>query len=936
MITNRCYSRFFILILLLAFGLRLFRLDAQSLWYDEGVTATVAQYDAIRLIRWTAADIQPPLYYLVVSGWGRLADWSEWSLRFPSAFFGTLLVPLLAALCWRLNRNRLAALTTALITAVHPLLLYHSQEARMYTLLVTLGAGAAYCVVRGAYCIEGRRCWRDWAGYATLAILAVYTHYFAIFLLLALMLAYLFIRQSPDLPISQSPNRFLPPILANALIFLAFLPWLGILFTRLHVDASYWEGALKLGEALRAVAIRFSVGETVLESEAVRWLWLYGAVTLICLAALMWPTQTADRRTHHSQFAILYLILPVAAVLTLASVTPKFNPRYVMIALPGLILLWSTGLARIADGRWWTADEGRRTKDVSRITHYTLLILLLTGFTRADLNWFTDAAFTKDQWREAAAYVSAHRQPDEAVILASGHAWPIWDYYAPDVDAIRLPPIEILDVNAVLTFANTGQTLHDTLTGKSGAWLIGWQDDVVDPMQITQLQLARAGEEQTINAQFWGLELHHFTELDAAKISPEPPIQYSVHANFGNQVELLGYSVEPNGDLLLFWKQRLTADVIHHSPFTIHHLPFDLHLTGETLTTDGLPYATIADRRLSAYNYPTFRWPAGTTAVGRLPAADWAGDGAAPGNYTLRLGVYDPAGDLAGLDLVGTDGQALGKRAALNLTLPMPTAAVIGENPFSWAELAPDVFAEINVDPRTGETGQPLLLNVHWWAESLANHTLSLAWTQGDQTIAYEQIAVAPNFPPITWDGPQPMYTRHRLRVPKELAPGDYELRLSLGETRQDSIRIPMTVTAGQRNFTPPPLRHAIDVHFGGEIVLLGSTTGLPSTAAANSTLELSLVWQAESIPAADYTVTVQWLDVTGRPLTQIDAPLPGGSANWLAGEVMTQTVTLPTPDQPGTYTLIAALYNANDAAFPRLRLADGADFVSLGSVIIR
>ncbi|MCB0182813.1 MAG: glycosyltransferase family 39 protein, partial [Caldilineaceae bacterium] len=118
-------------LILAAFALRVYHLDTQSLWYDEGVTATLTQRDLAELTTWTARDIQPPLYYYVVAGWGRLAGWSEWSLRFVSAWWGTLLVPLMALLAFKLSRNRTVAIVAALLTAAHPLLVYYSQEARM-------------------------------------------------------------------------------------------------------------------------------------------------------------------------------------------------------------------------------------------------------------------------------------------------------------------------------------------------------------------------------------------------------------------------------------------------------------------------------------------------------------------------------------------------------------------------------------------------------------------------------------------------------------------------------------------------------------------------------------------------------------------------------------------------------------------------------------
>ena len=42
-LTRSRYSLTLVLLILVAFALRVFRLDAQSLWYDEGVTAMVAQ-----------------------------------------------------------------------------------------------------------------------------------------------------------------------------------------------------------------------------------------------------------------------------------------------------------------------------------------------------------------------------------------------------------------------------------------------------------------------------------------------------------------------------------------------------------------------------------------------------------------------------------------------------------------------------------------------------------------------------------------------------------------------------------------------------------------------------------------------------------------------------------------------------------------------------
>ncbi|MEZ4835258.1 MAG: hypothetical protein R2873_25260 [Caldilineaceae bacterium] len=108
-----------------------------------------------------------------------------------------------------------------------------------------------------------------------------------------------------------------------------------MIVTRLRVDTSYWQGALKLGEALHDIAIRFTLGETVLESAATPWLWLYAVVTVWGIAncglriandKLQVTSKDTTRPAITVLYSSLYLLLPIAAVLALAALTPKFNP----------------------------------------------------------------------------------------------------------------------------------------------------------------------------------------------------------------------------------------------------------------------------------------------------------------------------------------------------------------------------------------------------------------------------------------------------------------------------------------------------------------------------------------------------------------------------------------------------------------------------------
>ena len=122
------------------------------------------------------------------------------------------------------------------------------------------------------------------------------------------------------------------------------------------------------------------------------------------------------------------------------------------------------------ENREWRVESGA---NLHSLFSFLSLIFILVTFLYADGNWFFNPAFTKDEWRDVAAFLHTRMQPDETVILVSGHAWPVWHYYAPDIPVVRLPNIDVLDVNAVLNFANTAVPLRAAFakeTGKTGAW----------------------------------------------------------------------------------------------------------------------------------------------------------------------------------------------------------------------------------------------------------------------------------------------------------------------------------------------------------------------------------------------------------------------------------------------------------------------------------
>ncbi len=923
-----------LILTLIAWGIRLYRLDAQSLWYDEGVTAQVVRQGLAELTRWTADDIQPPLYYYVVAGWVRLAGASEWSLRFPSVAWGVLTIPLIYALGCRLIGRRAGALA-ALLATTNPLYVYYSQEARMYTQLTALGLVVAYALLRALQSSDAPTRRRWWGTFAIASLAAVYTHYFAFFLLAAFAIAVgilLLLRPSRLTPSARRPSPLVPEaILAAGVILIGYLPWLPFVLNRYRVDASYWQGQLKLGEALRHTWINFVLGapQTMLEPEALRAGWGFAAITVLALIGVL---RCHRRKAWALSYLLCYLLVPVVLILILSSRTPKFNPRYLMLSSPALWLLIATGLDALL------RPTVSRTPGSNLLAGVALaaLVFILAAFAYADRSWFTDTRLTKADFRGAALYVRAHIAQDETVLLVSGHMSPVWDYYAGDLERVRLPDIDVLDVNAVLSY-EVGNRLAQALAGKRGAWLILWQDEVADPSGVVADILEAAGAELPVDRSFWHVGVRHFRWAPDARFEGEPPIAYPAHVNFGGKVWLLGHRQRDDGELHLYWEAQAP-------------LGEDLKVAGELLDAAGHVWGRLPDRRLSAYEYPTFRWRPGQVTLGRykLPADP----GTPPGEYRLRLRVYPEGGPP--LEVLDVSGAPQGLSTFLTpIRVPRLVRGVSSETlefarPLAMPMAPGLILLGVGDVPEEIIPGDAFTLETWWQATSELPPGLALQlWWQRDDT------RFAPSDGPLTGDVPypteawptgMPVRGQHTVWAPREAPGGDLTLYSRVidgrGEPLGNALALgQVRITPVEHRFEAPPVRWPSEAIFGGQVRLIGVDAN-PPQAAPGGTLAVTVVWQAVTAMDRSYTAFVHLLDRNGRVVAQEDH-VPGRDArpttSWLPNEVIVDRfdLTLPADLPPGRYTLEIGLYDANQPGFPRLSLDIGGDAVRLGEIVV-
>ena len=162
----------------LGLAVRFASLGVQSYHHDEVITAArVIPGDFTEMLRQVkGSESNPPLYYVLAWGWAKVFGTGEFELRSLTALFGAATVPVAYAIGRELASNR-AGLIAAAIAAVNPMLIWYSQEARSYALLVFFGALALLFFARALRTGKGR----DLALWALASALALGSHYFAVF-----------------------------------------------------------------------------------------------------------------------------------------------------------------------------------------------------------------------------------------------------------------------------------------------------------------------------------------------------------------------------------------------------------------------------------------------------------------------------------------------------------------------------------------------------------------------------------------------------------------------------------------------------------------------------------------------------------------------------------------------------------------------------------
>jgi 4-amino-4-deoxy-L-arabinose transferase-like glycosyltransferase len=753
-----------LLILLLAFGLRFFHLDAQSLWNDEGTSVAVAQRDLITITRDAASDIHPPLYYWLLGVWVRLFGVGETAVRSLSALLGVVLVALTYGL-GRLLIGRWVGLAAALLAAIHPFQVYYSQEARMYMLLTVLTAGAMLALVR----VVGRGSWAAWGTLVVLETCGLYTHYSFAFVFLVLNLAYalwllLTWRREPV------TWRWLNWVLSQVAVMVLYLPWLPTAIQQVTT----WPSPSQTTALLPALAETWRwlvFGPTIDTSVVIVPLLVAALVALVGLMGLGagWMGKSPPHSGWSAGLLALWLSLPVLLMLALGLYREAYL-KFLLVTTPALTLCLACGLLT-------SVPNPSRTKvTVLRIVQLLAALCLLVPSALALKNYYADPAYARDNYRGLAAQIQALGQPGDAILLNAPGQQEVFAYYYGDGDGglpiYPLPESRPLDPEA------TEAALKELAPPGARIFAVFWATDESDPERFIEGWLDSHAY-KALDSWYGNVRLAVYAIPERAPSAPDHVLDVHLESSEnGDEVTLMGYSLLNDrlaaGDIAqitLFWQARRTPS--QRYKVFLHVLDGDNHIVGQRDAEPG------GGARL------TTLWEPGQVIVDRygLPIHP----ATAPGEYRVEVGMYDAAGQR----LTTPDGESQVWLQPLVVDRPAAPAPVAALGMQHAVEAEFGELALLGYDAyRLGFAHEPdvslrpedlLHVNVYWRAETQpsGDWAVSIRLVDADER-EWSSITAEPvgGYATSRWQAGDVWRGQFNLTVPGQAPPGRYWLHI--------------------------------------------------------------------------------------------------------------------------------------------------------------
>lgn len=427
-----------IAIALIGISLRIMLLNHESFWIDEAMTGLRSRWDFEYMIKEVTGQDQMPLYFTITWFVASKLGNSVLVLRGLSVLFGVLSFIPIYMIGKRFSRE--AALIALLLISFSPTMIYYSQEARMYMLMVLLSASSIYLYMEILNPLKMKR------GTASVLILIInvmliYIHYFGS-LFVGLEILAMFstlvtrsIRAKEGIQLKENVMKCWPLILS----LITFIPWLIYQQMRYSISDKSTGGSLGLGMYLIPETFRFIGGQytAVFRFDTTTALvtgYIFLGVVLLSVLYLIFERNKDQDIVSLLVLGLFIMVFSPFMVLFIShNFTPMYNHRYFIFLAVPFFLFISLALTKI--------NERLKEKNVSKGSVVLLLVgILLIPSIITDINQLSSR--DKADWKGGIDLILENQELGDVVIPFPDHEQMLIYYYTDELDIQLMGAVE--------------------------------------------------------------------------------------------------------------------------------------------------------------------------------------------------------------------------------------------------------------------------------------------------------------------------------------------------------------------------------------------------------------------------------------------------------------------------------------------------------------
>jgi mannosyltransferase len=406
---------------LVALALRLYGVGIKPLWIDEAYSLERARQPLLQLWTELIAD-HVPAYFALLWATHTFTGEAEWALRLPSVLTSAS-VAIALPLIGRELGGPLAGVIAAALFAFSPYVIFWSQEAKPEATALAVAAWSTYLLLVAAR----RRTRLAWLLYGAVSLLGLYTFYYHVFIFAAQNLAV-----AADCLRRRALRSLGNWSLGQVVLVALFAPWP---LTHLlgHLDDAGFPplGRLAPGDFLLQW-INGPVGGAFAANSGT-WFGVSLAGLAGALLAILSLVGLAAHGhwSHYSfQWAVLvsWLLTPLVGAFAVQLFVPAHEPFYLLPVVPAVLLLAAFGVLELVRGGL-----------SRRIVGALACLAIALPWAGLDAMLYRTAGSQHPDWRDAAVFFLAHRQPGEVLIPDPAWQASTLGYYLPDPELLAIP-----------------------------------------------------------------------------------------------------------------------------------------------------------------------------------------------------------------------------------------------------------------------------------------------------------------------------------------------------------------------------------------------------------------------------------------------------------------------------------------------------------------